>query len=73
MSDIIVNDQLRSVCKVGLKDICAYIGMGSHGFVCLKIHSNRKFRLGPGGTRIPLGGNCEGKSIEELNKDEYGK
>ena len=74
MIDIIINDQIRSICKVGLRsEMCAYIGMGSHGFVCMKTHSNHKYRLGPRGTRIALGGNCEGKSVEELNNNEYGK
>jgi hypothetical protein len=66
-----MNEHIRKVCKMGIKgEVCPYLGMGSHGFVCMKTYTNliHKHKMGPEGLKVALGGNCKGASHEEMNK-----
>jgi hypothetical protein len=66
-----MNETIKNVCKIGQGAACCrYLTMGAGGFNCEKYTSlGRLLDLRVDTNSIVShGNNCEGKTIEELNK-----
>lgn len=66
-----LSEHVKNVCKIGQgHDCCRYLVMGAQGFECTKgtslqvVLDARVYN----NTITAQGDNCEGKTVEELNK-----
>ncbi len=68
-----MNNQVRNVCKAGQGNACCrYLVIGPMGFECvkdtdLKAYLDSRVAME---TMVARGDNCDGKSIQELNKKD---
>lgn len=66
------NKTIRNICRIGQKEqTCAYMGIGSSGLVCIKSITPSTMKMGNDFKMVPIGGNCNGKTFEEMNKEDW--
>ena len=68
-----MNEQVKNICKAGQGNACCrYLVIGIHGFECVKQTDMREYldaRVAME-TMVARADNCDGKTIEELNKKD---